>query len=126
MDRRSFFLATALLVVAPVGLALASSAEIPGFADAAKAGSPILVHVTAPWCETCQAQKPIVTELLARPDFEGMKAFEIDFDSQKDILGALRVMSQSTMIVFKDGKEVDRQIGQTDPAVIEALLKEAL
>ncbi|WP_245290344.1 thioredoxin family protein [Shinella sp. DD12] len=115
-----------MLVVAPVGLALASSAEIPGFADAAKAGSPILVHVTAPWCETCQAQKPIVTELLARPDFEGMKAFEIDFDSQKDILGALRVMSQSTMIVFKDGKEVDRQIGQTDPAVIEALLKEAL
>ena len=85
-----------------------------------------LVHVTAPWCETCQAQKPIVAELLAKPDFSTMKKFDIDFDSQKDILAELRVTTQSTMIVFKDGKEVDRQVGQTDPAEIEAFMRKAL
>lgn len=115
--------AVALLSAASVGLA---TSMIPGFDDAAKADVPVLVHVTAPWCETCQAQKPIVSELLAKPDFADMKKFDVDFDSQKDILADLRVTTQSTMIVFRDGKEIDRQVGQTDPAEIEALMRKAL
>jgi thioredoxin 1 len=86
----------------------------------------VIVHVTAPWCEVCEAQKPIVAALLASPDFKNMKKFDVDFDSQKEILARYRVQMQSTMIVYKAGKEVDRQTGQTDPAVIEALLRKAL
>jgi thioredoxin-like negative regulator of GroEL len=74
----------------------------------------------------CQLQKPIVAELLSRPDFKDMKKFEVDFDSQKEILARYRVQMQSTMIVFKAGQEVDRQTGQSDAAVIEALLRKAL
>jgi thiol-disulfide isomerase/thioredoxin len=99
---------------------------IPGFDEALKAGGPVMIHVTAPWCEVCQAQKPIVASLLALPDFKDMKKFDVDFDTQKEILARYRVQMQSTMIVYKGGKEVDRQTGQTDPAVIEALLREAL
>lgn len=71
-------------------------------------------------------QKPIVAELLTTPDFKDMKKFDVDFDSQKEILGRYRVTTQSTMIVFKGGKEIDRQVGQSDPAAIEALLRKAL
>ena len=85
-----------------------------------------MIHITAPWCETCQAQKPIVAALLASPDFKNIKKFDVDFDTQKEILARYRVQMQSTMIVYKGGKEVDRQTGQTDPAVIEALLRESL
>ncbi|MCZ8548170.1 thioredoxin family protein [Mesorhizobium qingshengii] len=99
---------------------------IPGFDEALKAGGPMLIHVTAPWCETCQVQKPIVASLLASPDFKRMKKFDVDFDTQKEILARYRVQMQSTMIVYKGGKEVDRQTGQTDPVAIDALLREAL
>lgn len=126
MHRRKFLSSlAATLVLSSMSVAWATSL-IPGFDEAAKADVPVLVHVTAPWCETCQAQKPIVSELLGKPDFASMKKFDIDFDSQKDILAELRVTTQSTMIVFRDGKEIDRQVGQTDPAEIEAFMRKAL
>jgi thioredoxin 1 len=128
MIRRSFLLlmaATGLAITRPV-FAHGGDETIPGFDEALAAGNPILIHVTAPWCEVCQAQKPIVASLLGSPDFKDMKKFEVDFDSQKEILAPYRVQMQSTMIVYKDGKEIDRQTGQSDPAVIEALLREAL
>lgn len=125
MHRRTFLSTIGTLAFLSGGSLAWATSLIPGFDAATKDGAPILVHVTAPWCETCQAQKPIVSELLARPDFAAMKKFEIDFDSQKDVLTDLRVTTQSTMIVFRDGKEIDRQVGQTDPAEIEALLRKA-
>ena len=99
---------------------------IPGFDKALEARQPILIHVTASWCEVCQAQKPIVARLLAMPEFKAVKKFDVDFDTQKEILARYRVQMQSTMIVYKNGKEVDRQTGETDPVAIESLLREAL
>jgi thioredoxin-like negative regulator of GroEL len=127
MFRRQFLMLVAVGIVS-AGSAIAHAGDeiIPGFDEARAAGSPILIHVTAPWCEVCQLQKPIVAELLSRPDFKDMKKFEVDFDSQKEILARYRVQMQSTMIVFKAGQEVDRQTGQSDAAVIEALLRKAL
>jgi thiol-disulfide isomerase/thioredoxin len=129
MQRRHFLILSAAAgVAASVWPALAHNGDetIPGFDEALKAGGPVMIHVTAPWCEVCQAQKPIVASLLASPDFKNMKKFDVDFDTQKEILARYRVQMQSTMIVYKSGKEVDRQTGQTDPAVIETLLREAL
>lgn len=129
MQRRHFLILSAAAGIAAAVLpALAHNGDetIPGFDEALKAGRPVMIHITAPWCEVCQAQKPIVASLLASPDFKSMKKFDVDFDTQKEILARYRVQMQSTMIVYKGGKEVDRQTGQTDPAVIEALLREAL
>lgn len=126
MLRRTFLLFLVGIAIAGPVSAHDGDEIIPGFDEALKAGSPVLIHVTAPWCEVCQLQKPIVADLLARPDFEAMKKFDVDFDSQKEILARYRVTTQSTMIVYKGGKEVDRQTGESDPAVIEALLRKAL
>lgn len=124
---RRVFLATAFAsVLAAPAFAYSGDETIPGFDDALAAGGPILVHVTATWCEICQAQKPIVAALLKKPDFAKMKMFEVDFDTRKEVLRRYNVQSQSTMIIYKAGKEVGRQVGQTDPALIEAFLREAL
>jgi thioredoxin 1 len=96
------------------------------FDAAQEAGDPILVHVTADWCEVCQAQKPIVAELTAMRDLASIKVFNVDFDAQKDVLRAFRVQFQSTMIVFKGTNEVGRATGETDPARIRALLELAI
>lgn len=90
------------------------------------AGGPVLVHITAPWCGECRAQKPIVAELAKLPDFHNLTIFEIDYDTQKEALRPLKVHKQSTLIVFKDKKEVTRAVGITRRAAIEALMRKAL
>lgn len=126
VSRRAFLAASLASTFVAPAFAHNGDETIPGFDDALAAGGPILVHVTATWCETCQAQKPIVAALLKTPDFAKMKMFEVDFDTRKEVLRRYNVQSQSTMIIYKAGKEVDRQVGQTDPKLIEAFLREAL
>lgn len=95
--------------------------------DAAKAaGKPVLVEVSAPWCPTCKAQKPILAELKAMPKFKDLVILEVDFDSQKDVLRGLKVQSQSTLVVFKGSKEVGRSTGDTKKELIEALLAKSV
>ena len=96
------------------------------FEAAQKAGKPILIDVTAPWCPICKAQKPILAELTAQPKFKNLEILEIDFDSQKDALKALNVQKQSTLVIFKGGKEADRSTGDTNAASIGALLDKAI
>lgn len=91
-----------------------------------KAGKPILVEVTAPWCPTCKAQAPILGELSSQARFKDLQTFSVDFDSQKDVLKSFNVQMQSTLIVFKGGKEVGRSTGDTKKDSIEALLAKAL
>jgi thiol-disulfide isomerase/thioredoxin len=89
-------------------------------------GKPVLIHVTAPWCGTCKRQKPVVAELLGKPEFSGLTRIDVDFDSRGDVLSRFRVRTQSTMLVFKDGKEVGRQVGQTDRDAIADFFRKAM
>ena len=100
--------------------------EPKAFQATLAAGKPILVHVTAPWCPECQAQKPIVAALAEEPAFKHLAIFDVDFDSQKDALRQLHVQTQSTLIVFKNKTEVGRAVGITRREAIEALMKKAL
>lgn len=91
-----------------------------------KEGKPILVSVHADWCPTCKAQAPIVDELLKTPELQGINALRVDFDQQKDVVKRFKVQYQSTLIVFKGGKEVGRSTGDTKKDGIAALLKKAI
>lgn len=126
---------SAYALVLAVMLALASSPAAAGerhvfdaklFAAAQTAGKSILVHVTAPWCGECRAQKPIVAELARQPAFEALTIFDVDFDTQKDALRELKVLKQSTLVAFKGSTETARAVGITKREAIEALVKKAL
>ncbi|GBU15849.1 MULTISPECIES: thioredoxin family protein [Methylobacteriaceae] len=95
------------------------------FETAQKAGKPILVHVTAPWCSTCAAQKPILAKLEAEPRFKELKVFEVDFDSRKDVLRRFGATMQSTLITYRGELETGRSSGETKPEAITALLEKA-
>ena len=96
------------------------------FEAAQAAGKPILIEVTAPWCPTCKAQAPILARLKRDPKFKELVSFEIDFDSQKDLLKKFNVQMQSTLIVFKGKREAGRSTGDTNAASIEALLAKSI
>ena len=89
-------------------------------------GKPILVVVYASWCPTCRAQAPIIDELLAENEFKSITALLVDFDAQKNILDKLNVSKQSTLIVYKGGKEVARSTGDTSFLSIEKLLQKVI
>lgn len=128
MTSRRAFLHTMGIGVAATAIGFPALAAAPkpfdaaAFAAAQAAGKPILVEVTAPWCPTCKAQKPIISGLAAKPKFKDLVVFQIDFDSQKDLLKKFEVFMQSTLIAFKGAKEAGRSTGDTNAASIEALL----
>lgn len=91
-----------------------------------QAGKPILVAIHADWCPTCKAQEPIVSELLKAPELARLTAFRVDFDAQKDAVKRFKAQYQSTLVVFKGGKEVGRSTGDTRKESIAALLHKAI
>ncbi len=110
--------------------ALAQAAEQPytkaAFDQAVAAGRPVIVDVQASWCPTCKAQKPIVDALLKEPTRTKVTLFKADFDTEAALKQHLKVVQQSTFVVFKGGKEVGRSTGETDRAAIAALFDKAL
>jgi thioredoxin 1 len=129
VNRRMMMLGGALSLAGLFGAAQAvepKAFDKTAFEVAQAKGQSILVEVTAPWCTVCQAQKPILASLRARPEFKDLVVFEVDFDTQKDFLRAMNVQKQSTLIAFKGRAETGRSTGETYRASIEALLRKAL
>jgi len=129
LTRRSALIAAAAAGIVALNPALAMSPQpfnAQAFADAQKAGRPILVAIHASWCPTCKAQTPILGELTADPKFKNLAYFVIDFDSQKDLVQRFGARMQSTLIAFKGSKEEGRSVGDTNRASIAALLNKTL
>jgi thioredoxin 1 len=96
------------------------------FAEAQKQGKSILVDISAPWCPTCRAQKPILEELTVAPEYRDLLVLKVDFDNQKSDVRALNAQSQSTLIAFRGSSETARSVGDTNADSIAALVKSAL
>ena len=70
----------------------------------------ILVDFDAPWCEPCRAQKPIIGAL--KKNYQGKATIKkINIDENRDIALHLGIQSIPTIILFKDGREMNRFIG---------------
>lgn len=122
---RSFVLLVPFLA-SGAGFAAEGAFNATQFDALNKEGKPILIAIHADWCPTCRAQAPIVSSLLKTPEFKGITAFRVDFDSQKETVRRFNASTQSTLIVFKGGKEAGRSVGDTRQEGIAALLKKAI
>ena len=78
--------------------------------DVIKSGQPALVDFWAVWCGPCRMVAPIVEE-LARQYAGQIKVCKVNVDDHIQIATQFRVMNIPTLILFKDGKEVDRVVG---------------
>ncbi len=119
---------SAAILAASVAAAAAAERFVyqeAAFEAALDSGKPILVHVTAPWCPECRLQKPIVAALAARPEYDGLTIFDVDFDTQKDALRRLKVQKQSTLVIYRDRTEQARVAGITRQDAIEAFMRNA-
>ena len=129
LTRRTILIASLVAGAFTMSSALAETVptfDAKAFADAQKAGRPILIAIHAPWCPTCKAQAPILSELRADPKFKNLAYFVIDFDSQKDLVNRFGARMQSTLIAFKGDKEEGRSVGDTKRDSIYALVGKSI
>ncbi len=81
----------------------------------------VVVDCWAPWCGPCRWVSPIVEE-LAR-DYAGRIAFgKVNVDHNPRVAMEYGIMSIPTLLVFKNGKLVDRIVGAMPRAMLEKMI----
>lgn len=75
-----------------------------------QSGKLCLVDFWATWCGPCKMLAPVIEELAAQ--YEGkVTVAKVDVDDNQELAVRFGVMSIPTVILFKDGQEVARQVG---------------
>jgi len=95
------------------------------FDEILKTDKPILVDFWAEWCGPCKMIGPVVEELAG--DFEGKAVVgKIDVDSNPEISAKYGIRSIPTLLIFKNGQIVDKQVGAVSKAVLNQKLTDQL
>ena len=85
----------------------------------------VLVDFWAAWCAPCRMAAPVIEQLAQ--DYEGKAVIgKVDVDEQGELAMRYGVMSIPTVIFFKDGKEIHREVGALPKEVFSNVLNENL
>lgn len=90
-----------------------------------KSGLPAVVDLWAEWCGPCHMIAPSVQGLAAEYDGRAVIA-KLNVDENPNVPGRYGIMGIPTLLYFKNGKEVDRQVGVTGYPQLAAKLERLL
>ncbi|HRY97673.1 MAG TPA: thioredoxin [Bacteroidales bacterium] len=85
----------------------------------------ILVDVWAEWCKPCKAMEPTL-EALATAMEGRARVGKLDADANRELAESLGVQAIPTMILYKDGQEVERFIGMKSEESLKEAMEKAL
>ena len=84
-----------------------------------------LVDFWAPWCGPCQMVAPILEELSK--EYEGrIKIVKLNTDENSIVSSRYQIQSIPTMMIFKNGEVVRREIGARPKNMIVQFIEEEL
>lgn len=94
-------------------------------AEVLKSETPVLVDFTATWCGPCKQIAPLIDQLA--DEYAGkVKVVKLDIDEAPNTAVKFGVRGVPTLIVFKAGEAVARQMGAAPKTVIAQVLERGL
>ena len=93
------------------------------FDKAISEGKVVVVSSWIKYCSSCAGQMEVLKK--AKKDFQNMEYFAFDV-TNKEIAQFFNVQYQTTLLIFKDNKEVYRSIGETTKELIYDALKSSI
>lgn len=80
------------------------------FEELVNSGKPMVLDFWAEWCGPCRMVGPIIDELAT--EYEGRVTIgKMDVDNNNDVVAQFGIRNIPTVLFFKDGKVVDKQVG---------------
>ncbi|MDE7261204.1 MAG: thioredoxin [Oscillospiraceae bacterium] len=71
--------------------------------------TPVLVDFWAEWCGPCQVLGPTIEEIAREQS--AIKVGKVNVDNEPELARQYRIMSIPTLMVFRDGEPVKREVG---------------
>jgi thiol-disulfide isomerase/thioredoxin len=93
------------------------------FDKAQSDGKVVVVSSWMKYCSSCASQMKVLDK--AKNEFDNIEYFTFDIKN-KEIADLLNVQYQTTLLIFKDNKEVYRSIGETSRDLIYEAIKTSI
>ena len=93
------------------------------FDKAQSDGKIVVVSSWIKYCSSCASQMKVLNNV--KNEFDNIEYFTFDV-SNKEISNLLKVQYQTTLLIFKDNKEVYRSIGETTKDLIYDAIKSSI
>ena len=121
--RKIFIFICFLMAFTSKGLAKETTYTKDLFDKALSDGKVVVVSSWIKYCTSCASQMKVLDK--AKNDFDNIEYFTFDV-TNKEIAKFFNIQYQTTLLIFKDNKEVYRSIGETTKELIYDALKSVI
>ena len=92
-------------------------------AEVLKSELPVLADFWAEWCVPCKMIAPVLQEIASEQSGK-IKIAKVNVDDQGELASQFGIVSIPTLLLFKGGEVVNKQVGAGSKDAIEAVFKD--
>ena len=121
--KKIFFLFLIFFASVATAMEKKTTFDLDSFNQAQSEGKIVVVSSWIKYCTSCASQMKALN--ILKDDFQNLEYFTFEV-TNKEIAELLNVQYQTTLLIFKDNKEVHRSIGVTNKKAIYEVIKSSI